>query len=100
MGIGIIAKLISEKGIGFIAPCDEGGDVFFHCSAVVGEPFEQLKEGQAVSFELERTIGRRERRRAAKVERCDERLLGRTSVPEPPAARHPNARRRKPSWRE
>jgi cold shock CspA family protein len=99
VGIGIIAKLLSEKGVGFITPCDEGGDIFFHCSAVVGEPFEQLKEGQAVSFELDRIAGTRDRPRAAKVERCDEKLLGRTSTAEPPATRHPNARRRKPSWR-
>ncbi len=100
MGIGIIAKLISDKAIGFIKPCDEGGDVFFHCTAVVGASFDQLKEGQAVSFDLDRTPGTRDRRRAAKVEPCDEKLLGRSSPPEPPATRHPRARRRKPTWRE
>jgi CspA family cold shock protein len=100
MVIGIISKIISEKGIGFITPCDHGGDVFFHFSAVVGEQFEQLKEGQSVSFDLDRTKGTRDRPRAAKVEPCDKKLLGRSSPPEKPNARHPRARRRKPTWRE
>ena len=100
MGLGVIAKLISEKGVGFIKPCDEGGDVFFHYSALVGIPFEQLTEGQAVSFDIDRVAGTRNRRRAEKVEPCDTKLLGRTSEGEPLAARHPKARRRKPTWRD
>ncbi len=100
MGLGVIAKLISEKGVGFIKPCDEGGDVFFHYSALVGIPFEQLTEGQAVSFDIDRVAGTRNRRRAEKVEPCDPKLLGRTSEGEPLAARHPKARRRKPTWRD
>ena len=100
MGIGVISKILSEKGIGFITPCDQGGDVFFHFSAVVGEQFEQLKEGQSVSFDLDRTKGTRDRPRAAKVEPCDEKLLGRRAADEPPLARHPRARRRKPTWRK
>jgi CspA family cold shock protein len=100
MVIGIISKIVTEKGIGFITPCDHGGDVFFHFSAVVGERFEQLTEGQSVSFDLDRTKGTRDRPRAAKVEPCDEKLLGRSSLPEKPATRHPRARRRKPTWRE
>ena len=100
MKIGVICKMISEKGIGFIRPCDTGGDVFFHSSVVVGGQFEQLKEGQAVSFDLDRTKEARDRLRAAKVAPCDEKLLGRRAEDEPPPARHPRARGRKPTWRK
>ena len=100
MLLGTISRIISEKGIGFITPCGPGRDVFFHMSAVVGEQFEQLKEGQAVSFDLERTKDKGDRPRAAKVQPCDEKLLGRTGPDEPPATRHPHARGRKPTWRK
>ena len=99
MVIGIISKIISEKNIGFIKPCDHGGDVFFHGSVVVGEQFEQLKEGQAVAFELDRTPEARDRPRATKVEPCDEKLLGKRAADEPPPVSHPRARGRKPTWR-
>ncbi len=99
MLIGIISKIIPEKKIGFIKPCDHGGDVFFHCSVLAGGQFEQLKEGQAVAFELDRAPEHRDRPRAAKVEPCDEKLLGRRAPDEPPPASHPRARGRKPTWR-
>ncbi len=99
MLIGIISKIISEKKIGFIKPCDHGGDVFFHCSVVAGVPFDQLKEGQAVAYELDRTPEARDRPRAAQVKPCDEKLLGGRAADEPPPASHPRARHRKPTWR-
>jgi cold shock CspA family protein len=100
MLIGIIARIIPEKGIGFITPCAPGGDVFFHFSAVVGGPAEQLPEGQAVHFDLEDIPGTGNRPRASKVEPCDKKLLGRTAPPENSAASHPRARHRKPTWRK
>jgi CspA family cold shock protein len=96
--IGTISKIISEKGIGFIKPSGRGRDVFFHYSVVADEQFEQLTEGQAVSYELEPTKTRDDRPRAAKVAPCDPKLLGRTGADEHPA-HHPRARRRKPNWR-
>ena len=42
-------KRITDKGFGFIAN-DEGVEYFFHQSACVGTPFDDLREGQAVSF--------------------------------------------------
>lgn len=42
-------KRLTEKGFGFI---DNGGskDLFFHSSSVVGTTFDDLREGQSVSF--------------------------------------------------
>jgi cold shock protein len=42
-------KRLNEKGFGFIA-VGGGMDLFFHRSAVQGAHFEQLQEGQRVSF--------------------------------------------------
>ena len=42
-----------KKGYGFIEK-DEGGDVFVHFSAITGDGFRTLKEGQTVRFEEER----------------------------------------------
>jgi CspA family cold shock protein len=42
-------KRLTDKGFGFIGT--EGGkDIFFHMSAVEGVRFEDLKQGQRVSF--------------------------------------------------
>ncbi|TYR80663.1 cold-shock protein [Priestia megaterium] len=42
----------AEKGFGFIER-EDGDDVFVHFSAIQGEGFKSLDEGQAVTFELE-----------------------------------------------
>jgi CspA family cold shock protein len=41
----------AEKGYGFIES-DGGGDVFVHFSAIQGEGFRTLEEGQNVEFEV------------------------------------------------
>ena len=41
----------AEKGYGFIER-EDGGDVFVHFSAVQGEGFKTLEEGQAVEFDV------------------------------------------------
>ena len=40
-----------EKGYGFITG-EDGQDVFVHFSAINGEGFKSLEEGQAVSYDL------------------------------------------------
>lgn len=42
----------SEKGFGFIER-ESGDDVFVHFSAIQGDGFKSLEEGQEVSFEIE-----------------------------------------------
>ena len=52
MASGTIARLLIDKGFGFIR--DEGGvDHFFHRSSVRGAVFELLREGQRVEFTTE-----------------------------------------------
>lgn len=50
MASGTIKKLVSDRGFGFIQQAD-GTDLFFHRSAVTGTTFDQLGEGQAVTYE-------------------------------------------------
>jgi cold shock protein len=45
---GTIKRLVSDKGFGFVAASD-GNEYFFHQSAC-GDQFDQLREGQAVTF--------------------------------------------------
>ena len=46
---GTIKKLIADKGFGFID--GDGGELFFHHSALVGVTIEELQEGQSVEYE-------------------------------------------------
>lgn len=41
----------AEKGFGFIES-NEGGDIFVHFSAIQGEGFKTLDEGQDVEFDV------------------------------------------------
>jgi CspA family cold shock protein len=51
MATGIVKWFNESKGYGFIAPQDGGDDVFVHYSAIQGNGFRTLAEGQMVSFE-------------------------------------------------
>jgi cold shock protein len=47
---GTIKRLIVDKGFGFIA-ANDGNEYFFHNSACAQTPFDELREGQAVTFD-------------------------------------------------
>jgi CspA family cold shock protein len=54
MSIGTVKWFNSMKGYGFIQPDDGAKDVFVHISAVEQSGLGNLKEGQKLSFDLEK----------------------------------------------
>ena len=48
---GTIKRIVSDKGFGFILAGD-GSEYFFHSSAVQQTAFDDLREGQAVTFDM------------------------------------------------
>lgn len=68
MADGTIKTIRAEKGFGFIARDGGGsGDLFFHHSAVASGTFDNLQEGQQVSFDEEPDPRDPSRRRAVNV---------------------------------
>ncbi len=53
MATGTVKWFNESKGFGFITPSDGGKDVFVHFSAIVGDGFRTLAEGQQVTFDVE-----------------------------------------------
>ena len=51
--LGKVKWFDKKKGYGFIEREDGEGDVFVHFSAIAGEGFKTLKDGQDVSFNVE-----------------------------------------------
>ena len=51
MARGTVKWFNDQKGYGFITPDNGGADLFVHFSAIQGEGFKTLNEGQAVEFE-------------------------------------------------
>lgn len=49
---GKIAR-VTDRGFGFITPDDGEKDVFFHAKDVVEVEFNDLQEGDAVTFDVE-----------------------------------------------
>lgn len=48
-------KRLTDKGFGFITGEGLEKDLFFHSNSLVGVTFDELKEGDAVSFETEQS---------------------------------------------
>jgi CspA family cold shock protein len=48
---GTVKWFNAEKGFGFISR-EDGDDVFVHFSAIQGDGFKSLEEGQNVTFDL------------------------------------------------
>lgn len=48
---GTVKWFNAEKGYGFIS-VEDGNDVFVHFSAIQGDGFKTLEEGQSVEFDI------------------------------------------------
>ena len=53
MNKGTVKWFNETKGFGFITNDETGEDVFVHFSAIQGEGFQSLDEGQAVEFDVQ-----------------------------------------------
>ena len=51
---GTVKWFNNDKGFGFIAPENGGNDVFVHHTAIQGEGYKSLNEGDHVEFEVVR----------------------------------------------
>ncbi len=53
MVTGTVTSFNTAEGYGLIAPDDHSATVFVHFSAIAGEGFRELSEGQKVDFEAQ-----------------------------------------------
>ncbi|APZ07759.1 MAG: cold-shock protein [Enterobacter cloacae] len=51
---GLVKWFNEKKGFGFISPLDGGKDIPVHFSALLGDNFKTLFEGQKVEFAIQR----------------------------------------------
>ena len=52
MATGTVKWFNDSKGFGFIEQADGRGDVFVHFSAIIGDGFKSLAEGDRVTFNV------------------------------------------------
>ena len=52
MALGTVKWFNESKGFGFITPESGGNDLFAHFSAIQGQGFKTLTEGQRVAFDI------------------------------------------------
>lgn len=52
MAVGTVKWFNDSKGFGFITPDGGGDDLFAHFSAIQGQGFKSLQEGQRVEFDV------------------------------------------------
>ncbi len=103
MRIGEVVKVIPAKKIGFIRSEGLREDVFFHFSIVQKLGTLDLQEGEEVEFEIDELDLIEKRPLKAKVVLRPTRPLTMrlqpSDAPELNPRHHPNARRKRPSWR-
>ena len=66
MNNGTVKWFNNQKGYGFISD-ESGKDVFVHFSAIVGDGFKTLEEGQKVTFDTEQDPKNSKKLRAVNV---------------------------------
>ena len=50
---GIVKWFNGEKGYGFVTPDDGSKDVFVHHSAILGDGYKNLNDGERIEFDVE-----------------------------------------------